>query len=1670
MILVTAILVLLVIIATAFLSRTQAARQVSAAQQQAGQRDDRALGVANELADLIGQSLFPQPVDPGTAFRSSAADPLGVQSAVSSWPRLATPGDARRYGIDRDVFINGTNPPQAGSDAIPDVIYNAATYAVSPWTNWPDFLSNQFPRGPGQPDGIILNAANTPIGDGNPYGNPGFGDTRWLRSTEPVRVDSNGDGVPDTFSHWAHLSWIPTANNGWRVVKDLSDITGTVLTNTVEELSSPQPFALGMPYEQWLPNIFPAATNPTNFIQRRDAWFGLPTQYAQVYSTNNALPNFFKLSLLSANPVDEFVPGNPRNVVSRTFTDTDGDGFTDSFWFLAPTSVERGVRTVVGVSIVDNSGLLNVNAATRFDRTNTAGTTPGDLALVSDVGVGFIDTPTNSMEGAGSAFTLWPPNGEQLYPPVKVNWKPNYFGDNDDDSQLMQRGLTFLQAVGMKSPSPINGVVGVPNSYLADAAFPAGRQGEFFSPLERLGYFRSLVNPLEPQYGLTPFGTAEELELRMYHGNNHPFLMSRFESAINGNDSPQGPTGPWVFNWFLRSSPARAETSEYLDQLNAQQLLLDNRRKLTMFSGARNDLLPPWLWPSPFFNVTIDYNRDNAVTVDPNTGAENPDATAGDLAAYERQLRKLDLRRAMDDAGLGQAPPSFAQVEENRRQWRIDLNRILERTLTRTWGEGADAQYQSYLGPRDETNVQDQRTAFQKTRSMVASLTANIDQARDRGEVTIANVVVDQPIHPVLGIRDPIDPDLVYIGQEKQPFIMEVFFALVYPKSKISLPLKQALQAAGLPVPSSDFDIPSIFDDGGENFVDSSSKPIPVIAVQIANPYDTPINLADFRLRVFGKVYNFNATPQPDPSNPSPFESYGIGPVLGPATRSGPSTAIVYAMKAPTTEQLNSFPTGWNAVTFKEKWRDFLDIDDLALFNSGDPTRRTLRFDASVVWTSEDTPSPAASPASGFNDDDAHSVELVRNVVGQPGPGAPTPVPVVVDRFDNYTTADGLRFAESVARLFTDERLYPPVQDFELNQSDPDRSWMNGIRLADDDFYVSWTRASRLWSWDVPKDIDGDGAVTLEETDGLITPDEENPRWIFSFASKPVRPTGAVRAHVSGADRDNLGNTVRGNQLPDPPSPDQLWISFTYRNIFGATRRGKPVFFSTQVVQPEGATQDGENAYGGGFAAPDLDGNYPGNVVFGDKGFQEEDWREALKRLSLRSPLQMLHKDADFAQAGEVLNVFCWGPVIDLGNGPPETEKTFSEIMLQEGDDEDQPVGRGIFVNRLRMIPYLDPVIEAEAALRNDPQATDGPTAVLGTPPNAPYVPALPAGSALFDALVCDDRGLNQRLDGLDGSVPNGLISQSELNAAERFRPRNAVAFSGRSTPGLINLNTALPEVMRAMPQMHFLVNNPTNFGTQAAPDAAVIDPLQEQGKYIRVVDSILRYRDRTLALQPGVIIPGQMDANAVPGYADRGIGADDLPGSGLAGFLGPIYDGNELVAQGMRNERGIQSIGELMLLQRVAPPDANNLWSQQQSFSMQYFGLDPYRSSVDDPASSGFAYANGFTPRLSTDLQNGQIGTGTNQRVVPDRVAGDAEDRNLLFSGISNLLTTRSDVFTVYFRVRSVRQDPVTLKWDGTNPDLIVDDSRYVMTVDRGGVDRPGQRPKILMLEKCPD
>ena len=84
--------------------------------------------------------------------------------------------------------------------------------------------------------------------------------------------------------------------------------------------------------------------------------------------------------------------------------------------------------------------------------------------------------------------------------------------------------------------------------------------------------------------------------------------------------------------------------------------------------------------------------------------------------------------------------------------------------------------------------------------------------------------------------------------------------------------------------------------------------------------------------------------------------------------------------------------------------------------------------------------------------------------------------------------------------------------------------------------------------------------------------------------------------------------------------------------------------------------------------------------------------------------------------------------------------------------------------------------------------------------------------------------------------------------------------------------------------------------------------------------------------------------------------------------------------------------------------------------------------------------------------------------------VSSDAEEQNLLQTGISNLITTTSDMFTVYMRIRTFKRNPVDGSWNATDLDYIIDDSRYVMLVDRSNVNSPSDKPKILYFEKLPN
>ncbi|MHC5007587.1 MAG: hypothetical protein ACYTGF_09555, partial [Planctomycetota bacterium] len=747
MVLVVGILVLLAIIATSYLTRTHAGRVTAISQQRASLRDDNARVIAEVLADEIAQALFVRPINDDPVTGDPAV--LGGGVADSNDPGLGLgPLDRDRngvidyvpvrYGVDpKDSRTNGGFQGQNPlPDGIPDFPYNFAPYQVVPFTNWPDGNANLFwPAGPGNPNGGSFSPNLDQ--EGNPVGNPGTGDARWLADLEPLRLDTDGDGfADDAFSHWRHLTNVARPDNGWRICRDISDLTdidGDGLGGLVLDLS--------IPVEQWLviaPYGFDFANgtgdsifDPNYFWLQWQNWFDF-NRYQASYTVSAALPNavplnFYNLDNLDGDPsfVDwserpeaEFIhdPGSARWHVGRILADADGDGFTDSFWFLAPATVERGIRQVVAVRIVDNSGMINTSVATAFEPadpadpaslpTRTEGVTPSDLALAGQLlspydsnfdpdangNVGFYDNPEHWYAVGGG------------------------YGAEYDDGQLggvdpVNLWIRHLQEVGLYDL--------VLSQNAADPDYLKIPQES------RLDYWRLAgLSPLlpDPAALFTPYGLPEEIELRMFHGNNYPWIYSRLEHTTQASANAN-------FG-FLRASPDRAESTEYRWQLGNRDLLGDSRHRMTIYSGARNDLMPPWLWPYPLLPDNPNINN-NIQPIDPD-----------DMRQIMALNLKCDLRRPEDDPDVdgdgiaGEYPDPFQpspyddDINNDRDTAGGGIDERDHHALIRSHLEMALIDYDadpvgvSYFGT-DQDDVK-------KSQRMAASMAANIVAYRDR--------------------------------------------------------------------------------------------------------------------------------------------------------------------------------------------------------------------------------------------------------------------------------------------------------------------------------------------------------------------------------------------------------------------------------------------------------------------------------------------------------------------------------------------------------------------------------------------------------------------------------------------------------------------------------------------------------------------------------------------------------------------------------------------------------------------------------------------------------------------------------------------------------------------------------------------------------------------------
>ena len=1992
LVLVTAILVLLVIIATAYITRAQGGRVIAAAQRKAIDREDRSQLAVGVVANEIALNLFPKLVDQGN-------DPSIFNGGVatSSTPRLSRPfwlgQKLDRYMVD----------PQTSNGA-PVAPYNFAPYETKAWTNWPDTQGNVSPFGPGAPNGTLYDERGLVIGDDNPVGNPGFADTRWLRSTEPQRAyDQNGnlgyDNVVGSygFTHFSHLSWPATAENGWRVCFDIANVaafgadsdpfaplatpeSGFTITTTssdllradpsLDYLNFEEPVALQTPYEQWLPGVVPARYNGVgDFLARRADWFGTPAVHFDAVlgaNTLGPLPNFIKMNNLGPKR-EEFIFGTDRNVVGRTLADADGDGFTDSFWFLLPGASEDGLRQVAAVSIVDNASMVDMNVATRFDRWSTAGQTPADIALTSrlvqpgaqatqfgdnanvydptDTWVGLFSDPQNTWPASIWNFN-YAYNTSYQYrtgtfdgtQTLSTQYNPLLFGDSTSEasSWLRQTGVLNqdVGATGYASlEQPYRSLMvafgdGDPDRARFDRRRYFKRRqtdgGLFVRRTDDVG--QSL--PVDQwSVGNVPprgFTDADELELRMFSGSNYGPVVSAFERTVNR---------PWQRDRNpFRSTLARSESVENFldyydsnpngawpptagipigDQLSADQLLRDLRHRVTTYSAVRNDLRPLHLRPTALFDPDYDYAFGRLRSTAPPALLATTNQTAFDVRKQKLDLRGSALDAPItvfesllysgffadpfnvvgaidpDDLYAGVWPPilggPFAfRVELDRSyRFRQELQETFGTALSGLFRDPVDGTdyTQSYLG-NSYAGITDNQTAYLKTQLMAASWAANIDTNRDNrlrgtnafnyadstGPASVEGLeILDQPIYPdwaprvsldIDGYLGSIDQDLknlTFPGMERQPFIMESFFALVYPKSRISTgtaseldnddDYQQYLLSEGIGgAEAGDDTIPTGFIDAGDSWVDKESEPAIVFAIQLANPYEEPVGLHDIYIRVGDNVrpLNLGRLPSPHPQGVAdrtqPY--YRPGELfLGPTRPDAPRTAIVFGIIPPgfntndgTADGDFEFEFGVKFEEFHAKWMDFLDLEPGNLFgwdaNLPLDSHQTMVFDASPRSFRRATPASTSvsiqpvlppllsSDPQNWFDDPERSVELLKFVQNPttfvPGPGSinNNGYLYVIDRLDNEHSGAEIEFKDQMKRLVEED--FAPTMDqdyiFDLNSNDR-REW-NGIRLEGDDFFVSWVRAGRPWGWDVNRN-------------GVYDMTEVNPRYIFAEIPEDDWVKDEVDAVVLSSGTAKIkGSTIDLDDDPDTGgAAGAPWLTRSYllplaTGVSGGAGgfgfefesvRGKPFNFTTATalvgaagtptidfdagfplfadgsirLSTDSSGWPGQNASNFRWVMMDK-GQSPDETLPGTRsgipsgadsnGNGVDDGLEQYQRVWLEKdqwayPLQMLQKDADYEQVGEIANAFLWGHAIrhrpgitspQSFNGLPllETVFTFGEIMNGVGDEDLLPVApreylddvgipntSGAFTNRYRPTPgnLTAPVGASVDAFRPFTQVVEV-SAV-----NAPWTPKLPAGLSVFDALVCDGPGANYRMD-LDG---DGTLDAVELLAIEDARYGNAGGFSGAGTRGLINLNTASTEVMRTLPHMSRLVYNDTYNGWDGlgasptdgsafwrsyAPAAqlsgdvtnlAVPKPIATRNpQWVRVPEAIDRYRDGGGIYSNGNIKAVQVAQNtampytgnvAMPSYDDRGTyGYDDAPD--MAPWLADniVYPDLRLngvvgLYPGMRRGQGFTSLGELMLLDRVGVSNgADQSWPQR-STSITGAGLDPYAYQYDFGAGTNFgssiapwdpAALNqdlntrlglGWRPevgntgaaselalqadaRLSTDRRNiswFQSKNDPSTRVeIPDEVASDAEEANLLFAGISNLVSVRSDVFTVHMRIRSFRQNPVSGLWNAADAEFIVDDSRYVFVVDRTKCDLPGETPEIRLLSKVPN
>jgi hypothetical protein len=915
-------------------------------------------------------------------------------------------------------------------------------------------------------------------------------------------------------------------------------------------------------------------------------------------------------------------------------------------------------------------------------------------------------------------------------------------------------------------------------------------------------------------------------------------------------------------------------------------------------------------------------------------------------------------------------------------------------------------------------------------------------------------------------------------------------------------------------------------DDGLYDTGDEACPQETVAVVQLANPFDRAINLTSYAVEFFGQEFKFSDIDLDGDGVPDDI-------ILPPATPSNPATVILYSITADS-DILDRDAD--DPLRFRNDWFDFLDIEVPDHPEDTDDTNDnpvTLEgYVGSVIIDVNaqiETWSLDRNYYDNLNVDEQNSIALYKFDKELDSAGAeilPTQR-VLVDRLD--PPGSTISFEERV--VFDLEEEWNKVGTggyITLTDSVGNRI------VADDEqsaLYVQWDRATRAWGADVP--VDGGWH------NDVIDPWEHNPRYIFAgrdfirseeimgvtnAAGAMVGNTG-LQADINYAsafhwtefatpdDFDGDGNADNASSADDDllaDDPDawfmvEIWSpragdfrpgATTEGEVKGELRWRKPTYFdmnhkedpaytSTDPLEPdpnlEAWSYLDKGWYGQRNDEDDDDTTsdtpaFADDVNLDDAIFFNDDEVD----MAMAFPLQMLQKDKDFEQVGELLNVWLFGHMVEGVYYPTDTTNfdyiltlpqspldggtaidagtitTFSEFMYPRWDSvedwwapwvatiENNKVVLDARVNRLRFLPSGDEKL---------PMMMDGRSQVVDSVINSTNHawPRLSIAARVLDSFVCDGPGRPDYIDG--DNIGDDLFDigvDYALPSAHSYY--NANGFSGKATPGIININTAPVEVLRMLPHMYKVVHSTHSVDTGSLDSA-------DRNPRSLIPESIVQWRE---------------GANGYP---------DMLYGTGYTG--GPDYSvrsdtlGLEF-GKGPKETRGFSSPSEIGVLRPLEGTvtvidDVMEPWHintrhqairDVDSWRIDFAASEPF-ASHDSYEIADFI-GDGIGSPISTDVNfRNYYGEDT---LIGDGVSGDAEEINLLQSGMSNLISTTSDMFTVHLRIRTFRRNSITGIWNATNPDFIIDDSRYVMLVDRSNVNTPADKPKILYFEKLPN